>query len=208
VQAFALRSTTPACRVELTQGELLDTRFALRFRAKNGGVSGRFSKATLPFRQPVFVEGLNDNWPAGIFYRGKHVLQTPVWTMDAMHRRSAKRERRTLENALFRCSVEEGVGMLQVDVSAADRDVFIGNLLVCDQPEVRLELVRWEPNRIVVDANSPTDTALTVTVRGAPGFDLLSDFTRTLDLPPGGAVRIRRGTETSVTDLCKVAESP
>jgi hypothetical protein len=188
-EAMGLRGRT-AYTVTPRRGKILDTTFVLRLQAEGGGFAGRISEARLPLLLPVFVEGLNDRWPCGIWYQGSCTLQQPVWTMDRVHNRFARRESRQATDEVIRFGSTDGVGMLQVDTETGDRELFIGNLLVCDQPEVALELDDLRPGRTRVTANNPTDRELAVTIRPGPGFTLLGDFARTVSLPAGGMVSL------------------
>lgn len=82
--------------------------------------------------------------------------------------------------------LDRGVGYCQVDTDKQDADVFIGNPLVCDRPEVFLTVVKARKGRCTFEINNPTDKALTVTVRPSKGFDLTGRFNRTIVLPAGG----------------------
>lgn len=179
----------PAYQVTCEQGKVLDTKFALRLQANGGGFAGTISRAALPLDLPVVVEGLNERWPAGILYKAKNDLLVPVWKFSKVANRYSVREQRTVENELRRFTVLDGQGMLQVDTELGNRKVFIGNLLVCDQPEVFLELEDARPGRRIVMVNNPTDKDLTVTVKPGPGFDLLGQFEKRLDMKAGEVVR-------------------
>ncbi len=179
----------PAYQVKPECGKVLDSRFALRLQADGGGFAGTITQAKLPIDLPAYIEGLNDRWPAGILYKGKHDLLIPVWKMSKTGNRWSEREKRSVVNEVRRFPVLDGVGMLQVDTELADRRVYIGNLLVCDQAEVFLELEDARPGKQVILANNPTDRPLTVTIQPGPRFDLLPAFTKTLTLKPGEVAR-------------------
>jgi hypothetical protein len=179
----------PAYTVKPERGKVLDTKLTLSLQADGGGFSGTISRAALPIDLPVTIAGLNDRWPAGLLYRGKHELLIPVWKMDKVGNRWSEREKRTLDNELRRFPVLDGVGLLQVDTERGDRSVYIGNLLVCDQPEVFLELEDARPGKQTIMVNNPTDRDLTATVKPGPGFDLLPAFSKTLTVKAGEVVR-------------------
>lgn len=189
-ESMGLRGRT-AYTVKPRHGQVLDTRFVLRLRAEGGGFSGTISRAHLPLDLPVLIEGLNERWPAGLLYRGDNDLMVPVWRFNRVGDRYAEQQRTPGSNQLRRFAVQDGVGMLQVDTETGDRDVYIGNLLVCERPEVFLGLDDARPGKAVISVNNPLDEPVTVTVRPGPGFDLLGDFARTVTLPPGGVAVIR-----------------
>jgi len=180
----------PAYAVTPSQGRVMETRFALRLEARDGGFRGTVTAAELPLLLPCFIDGLNDRWPAGIWYRGQQTFLVPTWDMDRVHNRYAKRTRATETDRLVRFGVREGRGMLQIDTQFGDKDVFLGNLLVCDRPEAFLELDSIAPGSASVSVNNPTDAEMTVTVRPGPGFDLAGGFAKTVTVPAGGMVRV------------------
>ncbi|MCK5806704.1 MAG: hypothetical protein KAI66_27995, partial [Lentisphaeria bacterium] len=188
-EKMGLRGKT-AYEVRPTRGKVLDTRFVLRLQAADHGFAAMLTQADLPMRLPVFITGLNPRWPAGVWYKGKHQFLVPTWKMDKMHNRFAKPEKVVHRDWIQRFGVVEGRGMLQLDTAFKDKQVFVGNLLVCDQPDVFLELEDTRKGRIRIAANNPRDTPVTITIRPAPGFNLLGKFARTVSLPPGGLVKI------------------
>ena len=66
-----------------------------------------------------------------------------------------------------------------------DPDVFIGNLLVCDQQDVFITLVKAEKDKCIFEINNPTDKPLTCLVRPSKGFELTGRWERKLTLPAG-----------------------
>ncbi len=179
----------PAYQVKPSRGRILDTHFVLRIEAQESGFSGVITQANLPMRLPVFIAGLNDRWPAGIWYRGRHRFVVPVWAMDRMHNRYAKRRQVVHRDWVQRFGVIDGVGMLQVDTEFDDKEVYIGNLLVCNNPAVFLELEDTRRGRRRIMVNNPTDAAIEVVVRPGPGFDLLGDVSLKITVPAGGLVK-------------------
>jgi hypothetical protein len=188
-ETMGLRGRT-AYAVQPRQGKVVDTAFVLRLQAEGGGFAGRITQAKLPLCLPVSISGLNDRWPAGIWYQGACTLYQPIWTMDRVHNRFAQKQPRQTIDEVVRCGSVNGTGMLQVDTETGDKDVFIGNLLVCDQPDVILELDDVRPGKGRLSANNPTDQPLTVTIRPGPGFSLLGAFAKVVTLPAGGAVAV------------------
>lgn len=190
VTTLGLRGT-PAYTVQPTHGKVLDTKFALRLQAEGYGFAGTISQAKLPLNLPVLVSGLNERWPAGILYRGKNTLQVPTWRFNRTADRYSERVATPGANQLQRFAIEGDTGMLQVDTAVGDKSVYVGNLLVCERPEVFLALEDARPGKAVIMANNPLDEPVTVTIKPGPGFDLLGDFAKTVTLPAGGVVRVR-----------------
>lgn len=186
---MGLRGQT-AYTVTPRHGQVLGTEFILRLQADGCGFAGTITQADLPVNLPVYIEGLNERWPAGILYRGKNNLTIPTWKSDAVGNRYTEYVPVEGENQLRRFGVVDGVGVLQIDTALGDRDVYIGNLLVCDNPDVFLEIDESAKGKQVISANNPTDAEVTITVRPGPGFDLLGEFEKTVTIPAGGVVRI------------------
>ena len=72
-----------------------------------------------------------------------------------------------------------------MDTDKQDADVFIGNLLVSDQPEVFITVIKVAKGKCEFEINNPTDRRITCTVRPAKGFDLTGRWERKLTLPAG-----------------------
>ena len=185
-EKMGLRGKT-AYQVTPTHGRVADSAFFLTLEASGQGFAGRISETKLPLDLPVWVNGLNDNWAAGVLYKGRSTVMLPVWKMDKVGNRYVEYRAFPGEDQLFRFPVANGRGMLQVNLDVGAKDLFIGNLLVCDQPELILALDEARPGKARISVNNPTDRELTCTVRPGPGFTLLGDFAKTLTLPPGGA---------------------
>ncbi len=190
IDQLGLRGKT-AYRVEPHIGSVTDTRYILRLRAQDYAFEGRFSHADLPLHLPTVIKGLNPRWPAAVWYPGRRTFTIAEWVVNEMNQRFAVRRRRVERDALRRFPVlPNGEGFLQVDTSGAAGRVFIGNLLVADQPNVRLEMTDWRKGKAAFVAHNPTDQPITCTVRPAPGFALLGAFRKRVTVPAGASVRV------------------
>ena len=203
-------SGKPAYEVKPAIGKVESTRLVLRLAAQNGGWRGVVTKAQLPVPLPVTVSGLNPRWSAGVWYRGKAILLSPEWPpydeygFGCWTRNSFVVPRERVDE-IQRISVLDGEGTLQLDTEDADRDVFIGNLLVCDNPELWLTFITGapgasptgapgaslrDPKRVWFQAHNPTDTGIRAKVRPGPGFDLYGAFEKHVVVPPGSTVEV------------------
>ncbi|MHB9024098.1 MAG: hypothetical protein ACYC7E_07970 [Armatimonadota bacterium] len=180
----------PAYTVAPAQGKVLDTRYILRLQAQDYGFAGKISEAKLPLDLPVTIDGLNPRWPAGILYKGRNELFVPTWRMDKVGNRYVENVKTPGENQLRRFAVFENAGLLQVDTETGGKDVYIGNLLTCNNPEIFLSLDDVRPGKAVITANNPNDKPVTCIIKPGPGFDLLGSFSKTVTLQPGGYERI------------------
>ena len=68
--------------------------------------------------------------------------------------------------------------------------MYIGNLLVCDNPAVFLALDDVRRGKVRIAANNPTHEEVTVTIEPGPRVTLVGDFKKTVTIPPGGNVTI------------------
>ena len=160
----------PAYEVQTKQGKVRGTRLFLDLDAQDGGCTGQLQKTTtrrLPVRLPIRVYGLNPHWSAA------------VWD----------RQRQTLEPF----GIGDGVGYASVDLDRGPADVYVGNLAICDQPELRLWVLEEGADRVRVVAHNPTDQELTATVKSGAGYDRVPAFSKTVTVPAGGQVEFTAG---------------
>ncbi|HEY3397528.1 MAG TPA: hypothetical protein VGM19_07720 [Armatimonadota bacterium] len=176
----------PAYQVRPRVGSVESTRLFLRLRSQDGGFRGTFTRADLPVVLPVFVSGLNPNWSAGVWYRGENTLQTSEWKLDPWRLETVAERGR---DQIQRVGINDGVGFLTVDLDEKDRDLFIGNLLVCDQPELRLTFLQ-DPGRAYFVAHNPTGRTLAAVVRPGAGFDLYGNFAVRITVPGGSSLEM------------------
>jgi hypothetical protein len=155
----------PAYQVTPDAGKVLDTRLLLTVQAQNRGFSGKISPAALPVDGlTVRVQGVNNNWSAGLWERGKKLLS--------------------------RVGGRDGVVWANVDISQGN-DVYIGNLLTCDAPDLRLILLENDEKGCAFQAHNPTDQAITATVRRAEKFDRVPAFEKKVTVPAGSTVEVQ-----------------
>lgn len=189
VKTLGVRGST-AYAVQPARGSIESMHFVLRLTTEGHGFAGTVTQADLPLHLPVFVKGLNPRWHAGIWYRGRNRFMVAEWVVNEMNQRWTVRRHRTEKDTIHHFPVmADGTGMLQVDTALGDKDVYIGNLLVSDNPNVCLTLVDWRPKRAAFVAHNPTDDELTCTVRPGPGFSLLGEFEIPVTVPAGASVR-------------------
>ena len=178
-------------------GEVSDQKYFLSLQSEDYGFSGRIVKREgkrLPINLPVMIRGLNPRWDAGIWYRGESKLEVvglyrDRWGMTSPYGGGVTYESRI--NELQWVPVfDDGTGYCQLDTHEQDPDVFIGNFLVCDRPEVFLSLVKAERGRCTFEINNPTDRTLQCVVRPAKGFDFVGKFKKRLTLPAGGFEKV------------------
>ncbi|MCD6221156.1 hypothetical protein J7K25_03235 [bacterium] len=181
----------PAYQVNPISGSVISTYYILKLKAKRYGFSGKITEAKLPLNLPVEIEGLNPRWDAGIWYKGKNTLVIPEWVVDKVGNRYTVRKKRTGENQLIHIPVmNDGVGMLQIDTEIGNKDIYIGNFLVSDNPMVWLTLVDIRPKKAAFVAHNPTDKKIICQVKPGPGFSLLGEFSQQVIIPAGSSVTV------------------
>ena len=200
-QGMGIAGKPTLYEVQPQVGEVLDYEYLLTLKAEDSGFSGKISrttKKTLPIHLPVIVKGLNTRWDAVIWYRGKSNLlysrkYRDPWTgAESWISIIAEYKERTNE-VRYMPVLEGGEGYCQIETDKQDAEVFIGNPIVCDQPEVFICVIKAEKGKCTFEINNPTNKALTVTVRPSAGFDLTGRWTRNLTLPPGGFKVVKVG---------------
>ena len=186
----------PAYSVAPTRGSVEDTRFVLTLKADGHGFAAKVSQAELPLDLPVRIGGLNPRWDAGILYKGESTLVIPESEINEFNERYVVRQERQVQNEILRFPVlEDGSGFLQIDTTVGEKDVYIGNLLVSDNPDVVLTLVDTRPDRAAFVAHNPGDQEMTCHVCPGPGFDLLGAFDKTVTVPAGSSATVKIADE-------------
>ncbi|MCG2661113.1 MAG: hypothetical protein L6437_12825 [Kiritimatiellae bacterium] len=171
-------------RCEPRIGTVLTTEFALTVQAERGGFAAHFKAAPdLPMDVPLIVKGLNERWSAGIWFKGTNIIH--YVTRDYFGTWDVSRVARKETDTVRRIGMFEGAGYCVLDIEKGDRDVFVGNLVICDNPDVVLNVTYTRPDRKEVVVHNPTDKAVTVTVTPAPGFTLFGDFKKTMTIEAG-----------------------
>jgi len=192
----------PAYHVQPTQGTIEDTEFILTLNTTDYGFSAKVQEAHLPLELPVRIAGLNPRWDTGILYKGEATRMIPEWVIDEFDQRYVARRQRKATNEILRFPVlDDGTGFLQIDTEVGDKDVYIGNLLVSDNPDVYLTLVNTRPGKAAFEVHNPTDTAVSCCVHPAPGFSLLGSFTKDVTVPAGTSMYIEIPADGALSGL-------
>ena len=163
---------TPPYQLDLTQGTLLETAMAVRVQAHEHGIAGTITGGDMPVwrrgpmtRIPLRIDGLNPNWPCG------------VWYADA--------------DAIDEFGVLDGVGLARLQIDA-DRTFYVGNLLLCDNPDLRLAFAApWTEDAIQVEAHNPTDAEITTTIRTPAAIAGRCRINQKVTVPAGQSVDVR-----------------
>ncbi|MHB9022577.1 MAG: hypothetical protein ACYC7E_00150 [Armatimonadota bacterium] len=137
--SFGIGGKSPAYTVTATQGKVTATRYLLELAAERHGFQGTISKAALPQRLPVKVTGLNEKWTAA-----RVDIAKKQW---------------------FPLGVWQGAAYLSLDTTEGDQQLYIGNLVTADNPDVFLTLLPANADgKVYVEVHNPTEKAVPVTV--------------------------------------------
>ncbi|MBE6404890.1 MAG: hypothetical protein E7040_02580 [Lentisphaerae bacterium] len=190
--AFGLGGKPVPYKMVPSHGKVTGTGMILKLDAKDYAFNGSIAKVDLPLDLPVEISGLNPNWDAGIIYKGKNTLQIPVYIVDKYQQRYIEQTKRIAENTLYHIPVDEkGVSMLQIDTQLGDHQIFIGNLLTADNPDLCLVLTDYTPNKKGFTVHNPTDKEITATIRPGKGMDLLGAFSKKITVKPGSSLYVK-----------------
>lgn len=148
----------PAYRVHLSRGEVVKTPLVVVLGASAYRVVGQITPAPLPNNLPVQVLGVNGNWDAGVY--------------DLRQGR------------LRRMGVFNGAGYFTADV-AGGLNFVAGNLLLANNPDVRLHLFVGDGRTAEVEVHNPTDQPLMAHVIGCPDIPWLASIHLVIHLQPG-----------------------
>jgi len=182
----------PAWIIEPSVGRVTGHEYVVRLAAEAHAVVARVPACKLPVPLPVMVSGLNPKWDAGVWYKGRNRLVEAHWKRDETLHRYTDRVVVAGHDQLHRIGVlADGTGVLQIDTAIGEKNVFIGNFVVCERPELGLTLVDRRRGRVRFDVHNPTDSELSATLRPAQGFTLLGAFAREVTVPPGSTVVVK-----------------
>jgi hypothetical protein len=131
--------------------------YVLELDSSGGGFGGVISKADLPTRLPIRVHGVNPNWTSAIAER-RQKWWLPVGVLD-------------------------GAAYAALD-TASEHDIWIGNVVLCDQSDLVLTLLPDGEGRFAIEVHNPTNRELTATIRTVAEFNLVPPFAIRKTLPP------------------------
>lgn len=156
-RSFGLDGHEPAYKVAPRIGTVRSMDYVLELDSSGGGFGGVISKADLPTRLPIRVHGVNPNWTSAIAER-RQKWWLPVGVLD-------------------------GAAYAALD-TASEHDIWIGNVVLCDQSDLVLTLLPDGEGRFAIEVHNPTNRELTATIRTVAEFNLVPPFAIRKTLPP------------------------
>jgi len=154
--------------LSLKQGKLESLNYVAEYKAENRGIRGSVDKVLDPallkglyggkvnkdgeakgaevteYGLPVYVEGVNYNWPAALIREGE----------------------------MKQVDVFEGKARARLDVTKTG-DFYIGNTIVAGDPALKIGLLRWKADGITLEVNNPTNKPIKTRVETLPVNGLL-----------------------------------
>lgn len=164
-QLMGLTKDTPYA-LRLSRGRLQELAYVAWLQAENFAVAGTIEPyAKMPYSLPLCIKGINWNWPAA------------VWQPGA-------------ENELAAFGVFEQRGWARLDVTRGG-PFYAGNVVMADNPRLRISLLEWSADAISLEVNNPTDAAMSASLRTPAAISGRYALAQTIDVPAGTSKRLR-----------------
>jgi hypothetical protein len=162
---YGISGGKPAYAVTATQGAVISTRYLLELAAEKYGFAGIIGKADLPQNLPVKITGLNGKWTAA-----KVDLTRKQW---------------------FPIGVWDAAAYTILQPSLGEQNIFIGNLVTADNPDVFLTLLPGNADgKTYVEVHNPTEKEVKTKVT-VPVFTFLANKQeKSVTIPPGASVNL------------------
>ncbi|MEI8194659.1 MAG: hypothetical protein WCI73_01990 [Phycisphaerae bacterium] len=156
---FGLGEKPAAYAIAATTGKIISARYPLKIDGTSDQCfSGRIT-GKIVSALPIAVSGLHSHWSALLYDRG---LQQA-------------RPLGSFENTAWATVVIN-----------AKTDLFIGHPVVCDHPQVTIQVTQTDETQWTIEVHNPSDQPLDVKLSANPNFDPLKDHpAQTVKLPPG-----------------------
>ena len=153
---------TPGYQPHMIAGTTRDTSVFWHTDAAGASVQARIAKTAMPGFLTACVDGLNDHWS--------------VWLLD---------KARTGPNVRA-LPIRDGRAWAQLDLCAADSDLFIGHPVTTDNPAVVIAVGWRQEGQWTIEAHNPTEKPLTTRLTATPGWTPFT-FHDTVTLPAGSS---------------------
>ncbi|MHB9130998.1 MAG: hypothetical protein ACYDBB_07900 [Armatimonadota bacterium] len=158
-------SGTPAYAPVATQGKITGTAYVLEGETADYGFATTVEKVALPVRLPICVSPVNPKWSAVIANTADGSF-LPVGVIETERKAYAT-----------------------WDTSAKKAELFVGNIVLCDNPDLILTAyctgAQW-----TVEVHNPGEKEITDTIRGAVKFPPLASLNQRVTVAPGKSVFI------------------
>ena len=164
---FGLDGGKTGYALDVKEGTLVGQRYTLDVDGQKSGCFSGALQGDLVSSLPVRVAGLNDRWSALLYDR-------------------------TLKKARP-LGVFEGQAWAMVKLHGR-LDLFVGQPMLCDRPELFIQVTQTGTDEWDVEVHNPTDASIRTTLRKAPAFDPFRDKalkSPEVEIPAGSSIHLR-----------------
>ncbi|MHB9133921.1 MAG: hypothetical protein ACYDBB_22875 [Armatimonadota bacterium] len=154
----------PGYTVTPSLGKVADTLYTCTLAPQGYAFRGKFTQAPLPVDLPIIVQGLQENWDAGVWIVGTD---------------------RVRHFGIF-----EKNGYTTLRLNKGPVEAFIGHPIICDHPVLVLSLIETDSKHLHIVAHNPTLQPIKTRVRKNQGFDLGPALDKVITVPAGESVTV------------------
>lgn len=154
-------------RLETTRGLPEKSAYPLQYEAVEGGVAGTVEKtADLPVKTAVCVNGLNANFPAGI------------WRQNS--------------KSIDYVGVFGNTAYFMLDTSTKG-NFYVGSLIFANNPDLVIEIVYWTPEGITMEIHNPSGQDIEAKIKSAGEITNLYKLDAEAKIKRGASIILKRG---------------
>ncbi len=152
----------PLYKVDWIRGKPGKVNLICPVTAENGAVIAKFEKCPkLIAPIPVQVSGLNSNWTTVFLDRNRKQMRA--------------------------LGSNNGKALVMIDPQVAEQNIFIGQPIQSDNPEIILHLVQTGDKSWTLEIHNPTDKTINCNIKTTEGFDFLENLNCKLSLISGSS---------------------
>jgi hypothetical protein len=149
--------------LNIKKGNLKDSRFIAYLESDKYGVSGEIQPyKDAPYSLPLIIDGLNLNWDSGIWKEGEEIKYFGVF---------------------------EGKGITKIDIKNGGK-FYAGNLIFSDNMDLRLNIVKWDKNEIIIEVNNPTEREIEANIETPDEITDKYKLKEKIIVPSGSSIRL------------------
>lgn len=169
-RAFGLDGRQPAYSATMEAGRIVAQSYPLDLTADDASaVLVDLSKADLPCDLPVRISKLHDNWTAVCAELPANSKSVP-FTPGELPQRAL--------------GVRNDTGYTSIDLNSRAHRLFLGHPIICDRPDIHINIVDWQRKGLLVELHNPGKEAVTTYVRV---HKLLGFGRQTVHILPGSS---------------------
>jgi hypothetical protein len=161
--AFGLTGK-PFYTVKMKHGKVISNKYILKIQSQNSAAIGNIGPAPMGNDLPINIHGLNENWDAGMLDLNTGTLR--------------------------RICVYEGKGIFQHDIDSTGLNFACGNMIMCDNSDIRLNIFNdnglWR-----INAHNPTADDIQTRIRTSSWLKKVAPkYNQIITIPAGSTTGI------------------